>query len=38
MHGGKAGRKPIHGRYGKAAIAERRRIRAILRALRALSR
>ena len=36
MHGGKAGRKPTHGRYTKAAIAERREVRAILRALRDL--
>ena len=36
MHGGRAGRKPTHGRYTKAAIAERREVRAILRALRAL--
>jgi hypothetical protein len=33
MHGGKAGRKPTHGRYTKAAIAARRDVRAILRAL-----
>jgi glucans biosynthesis protein len=36
MHGGKAGRKPIHGRYSKAAIESRREVRAILRAVRAL--
>lgn len=36
MHGGKAGRKPTHGRYTRAAIADRRQIRAILRALRGL--
>jgi hypothetical protein len=36
MHGGKAGRKPTHGRYTKAAIADRREVRAILRALRDL--
>jgi hypothetical protein len=33
MHGGKAGRRPIHGRYTKAAIESRREVRAILRAL-----
>ncbi len=36
MHGGKAGRKPTHGRYTKAAIEERREVRTILRALRKL--
>jgi hypothetical protein len=36
MHGGKAGRKPTHGRYAKAAVAERRAMRALLRSLRAL--
>ena len=36
MHGGRAGRKPIHGQYGKAAIDSRREVRAILRAVRAL--
>jgi hypothetical protein len=36
MHGGKAGRKPVHGRYSQAAVAERQRVRAILRALRDL--
>jgi hypothetical protein len=36
MHGGKAGRKPTHGRYRRAAIADRREVRAILRALRDL--
>lgn len=36
MHGGKAGRKPTHGRYTKAAIQSRREVRAILRAVRAL--
>jgi hypothetical protein len=34
MHGGKAGRKPTHGRYTKAAVAERREFRAMLRMLR----
>ncbi len=36
MHGGKAGRKPTHGRYTKAAIQSRRDVRAILRSLRGL--
>jgi len=36
MHGGKAGRKPTHGGYTKAATAERQRGRAILRLLRTL--
>ena len=36
MHGGKAGRKPTHGRYTKAAIVERREVRALLRAMRKL--
>ncbi len=36
MHGGKAGRKPTHGRYTKAAVAERRKLRAMLRRLREL--
>ena len=31
-----AGRKPIHGRYSKAAIESRREVRAILRAVRDL--
>ena len=30
MHGGKAGRKPTHGRYTKTAIAGREEVRAIL--------
>ena len=34
MHGGKAGRKPTHGRYTKAAIQERREVRELLRAIR----
>ena len=34
MHGGKAGRKPTHGRYTKVAVAERREFRAMLRLLR----
>jgi hypothetical protein len=36
MHGGKAGRKPTHGRYTQAAVESRREVRAILRALRQL--
>jgi hypothetical protein len=36
MHGGKAGRKPTHGRYTKAAIEQRREVRELLRALRGL--
>lgn len=36
MHGGKAGRKPTHGRYTKVAIESRREVRAMLRAVREL--
>ena len=36
MHGGKAGRPATHGRYTKAARAERRQIRELLRGLRAM--
>jgi hypothetical protein len=36
MHGGKAGRPSLHGRYSKATIARRREVRAILRAVRDL--
>jgi hypothetical protein len=36
MNGGKARRKPTHGRYTKAAIAERREARALLHGLREL--
>lgn len=36
MHGGKAGRKSLHGRYSRMAIESRRKTRAILRALRNL--
>jgi hypothetical protein len=36
MHGGNAGRKPMHGRYSKAAKDERRRMRALLRSIKAL--
>jgi hypothetical protein len=35
MHGAKAGRKPTHGRYTRAATEARREVRAILRAVRA---
>ncbi len=38
MHGGKAGRKPTHGRYTKRAIEQRSKARAILRTLRAMLR
>jgi hypothetical protein len=33
MHGGKAGRKPVHGRYTKAATAERKAALDVLRLL-----
>jgi hypothetical protein len=36
MHGGKAGRKPTHGRYTGAAIESRREVHAIFRVLREL--
>jgi hypothetical protein len=36
MYGGKAGRKPTHGRHTRAAIAERREVRALIRAIRRL--
>ena len=36
MHGGKAGRRPTHGRCTQAAIAERRQFREALRLLREL--
>lgn len=36
MHGGKAGRKPTHGHYARAAIEQRQWARLILRMLRAL--
>jgi len=36
MHGGRAGRKAVHGRYSREAVAERRRARALLEALRKL--
>lgn len=36
LHGGKAGRKPTHGRYSKATITANRQTRALLRSLKAL--
>ncbi len=36
MHGGKAGRKPTHGRYTQAALAQNREIRRLLQMLREL--
>ena len=36
MHGGKAGRPPTHGYYTKAAKTDRKRIRELLRGLRAM--
>lgn len=36
MHGGRAGRKPIHGRYSQAAKAQRQRARALMRSIEAL--
>ncbi len=36
MHGGAGGRPPIHGLYSKAAIAERRELRVLLRRFREL--
>lgn len=36
MHGGKAGRKPTHGRHTRAAIAERREVRKLIRDVREL--
>jgi hypothetical protein len=38
MHGGKAGRRPTHGHYTKAAIAERRQVRELLRVMHELLR
>ncbi len=38
MHGGKAGRKPTHGRYTKAAIEQRQGVRELVRTLWALVR
>ena len=34
MHGGKAGRKPTHGRYTRAAVEARQELRVMLRLLR----
>jgi hypothetical protein len=34
MHGGKAGRKPLHGRYTKQALEERKAVSALIRAAR----
>jgi len=36
MHGGKAGRPPVHGRYMKAALAQRAKWLAVERELRAM--
>jgi len=36
MHGGKAGRKPTHGRYTKAAVQERKEVREMLMVLKDL--
>jgi hypothetical protein len=36
MHGGKAGRKPTHGRYSMAAIEKRREVRELLQSMREL--
>jgi hypothetical protein len=36
MHGGRAGSKPMHGRYIKEAIERRREVRENLRAVREL--
>jgi len=36
MHGGKAGRKPTHGRYSRRTLASRREVRELLRKLREL--
>ena len=36
MHGGKAGRKPTHGRYTKAAIERQRELRELVRLMREL--
>ena len=38
MHGGKAGRKPTHGRYTRKARQMRREMQAILRVLLALTK
>jgi hypothetical protein len=36
MHGGRAGRKPTHGRYTKEAIERRGEVRQLLRAVKRL--
>ena len=36
MHGGKAGRRPTHGRYTREAIERKREMRELIRALRNL--
>ena len=36
MHGGKAGRKPTHGRYTQKATGERRAVRALIKSVREL--
>ena len=36
MHGGKAGRRPTHGRYTREAIERQREMRELIRALRNL--
>jgi hypothetical protein len=36
VHGGKAGRKPTHGRYTNAAIESRREVRVLLQMVREL--
>jgi hypothetical protein len=33
MHGGRGGRPPMHGRYSKAAVEQRREVRALIRAV-----
>jgi hypothetical protein len=35
MHGGRAGRKSIHGRYSKAGVSERREVRVLVKAVQA---
>ena len=36
MHGGRAGRKPTHGRYTKESVEQRRQERQVLKVMRAL--
>ena len=38
MHGGKAGRPPIHGRYSHAAVEQRREAKKLARALKLIMR